>query len=262
MPDSTSWRGLKMAVIDVEATGLDAHNDHIVEVAVAHVTLSSDEGNPVELAMSQRVRPPIAIPAGATEVHGISDDDVADCPVWADVLPEVVAACEGRVIAAHSAQFDERIIARKSPDALPSGWLCTQAAGMAIDKYKRGKTLTALCFRRGIVLDAHGAAGDAVATALLFPMLLAEAWRGVYDRRGNRMMPQIATVEEYLKWQRTFHLDREREFVDYLYGQGAHREPDSPWHEYYGVEPPPWEAPEPLFRIDKSGRVIKAGEAA
>jgi DNA polymerase-3 subunit epsilon len=84
-----------LAAIDVETTGLielaepgrgyRARNPRIVEIAVIRI-----EADLHMEAIARRVNPEIPIPAAASRVHGITDRDVADCPVFFDVLPDVL----------------------------------------------------------------------------------------------------------------------------------------------------------------------------
>jgi len=55
---------------DIEATGLDPHNDRILELAI----LRAEDGYPV---FHERFHPGVPIPPPATAVHGITDADVA-----------------------------------------------------------------------------------------------------------------------------------------------------------------------------------------
>ena len=63
MSTSQPLRGSRVAVVDVETTGVDPLTCHVVEVAVVHGTFGSDD---VRVAYSTRVRPPVSIPESAT----------------------------------------------------------------------------------------------------------------------------------------------------------------------------------------------------
>ncbi len=62
-----------LAFFDLETTGLSTSNDRIIELALIKVLPSGDV-----LEKVRRFNPGIPIPAAATEVHGITDADVAD----------------------------------------------------------------------------------------------------------------------------------------------------------------------------------------
>lgn len=67
----SAWRNGLMALFDIESTGVDPHRDRIVTAAVVAV------GGGRDTRVSEwLVNPGIPIPAGATAVHGITDEQV------------------------------------------------------------------------------------------------------------------------------------------------------------------------------------------
>lgn len=54
------------------------------------------------------------IPAAATEIHGITDADVAGAPDWTTIGPQVVNLLAGRLLIAHNGAFDERLLYQTS----------------------------------------------------------------------------------------------------------------------------------------------------
>ena len=66
-----------LAVLDVQSTGLDSSNARIVKLSILKVYPDGSEH-----AKSVLVNPEIPIPPGATQVHGISDFDVMDMPMF------------------------------------------------------------------------------------------------------------------------------------------------------------------------------------
>lgn len=90
--------------IDLETTGVELDEARIVEIALVKVTQVRNgpgesiypidgkiDGQPLEHTKSFRslVNPGIPIPAGATAVHGIKDEDVAGAPTFARLAPEI-----------------------------------------------------------------------------------------------------------------------------------------------------------------------------
>ncbi len=67
-----------IAFVDLETTGLRVTEDRIVEIAVLRVSPGGDVSEKV-----RRFNPGIPIPPEATEIHGITDEDVADEPPFA-----------------------------------------------------------------------------------------------------------------------------------------------------------------------------------
>ena len=81
-----------LAVLDLEATGTAPHRDRIVEVCVLKLF---PDGR--KIVRHRRVNPGIPIPPDATEVHGISDQDVANEPEFkyiAAALSELLEGCD------------------------------------------------------------------------------------------------------------------------------------------------------------------------
>ncbi|MBR9844668.1 MAG: 3'-5' exonuclease [Algicola sp.] len=69
---------------DLETTGVNITNDRIVEISILKV-----HPNGKEETYTQRVNPTIPIPYVVTQVHGISDADVADKPTFKEIAKDV-----------------------------------------------------------------------------------------------------------------------------------------------------------------------------
>ena len=69
-----------LVFFDIESTGTNPYRDRIVEIAVIKVMPDGSREDVV-----RRINPCMPIPAGASAVHGIYDDDVKDCPTF-DVI--------------------------------------------------------------------------------------------------------------------------------------------------------------------------------
>jgi DNA polymerase III epsilon subunit family exonuclease len=163
------------AVFDCETTGTSTAEDEIVSLAL--VRLDPDG---VEVARYETlVRPSRPIPAGATAVHGISDDDVAGAPRFAQIASELLGLLAGAVFVAHNASFDlgmlRHAFARAGLDYRPDGVACTLEAFRLLEPLADNHRLKSICERRGIELhDAHEAIGDVLATVALLRVLLDE----------------------------------------------------------------------------------------
>src|SRR5512134_1746588 len=93
---------VSVAVVDIETTGLHAGADRVVEMSVVRV----DPGGQPVLAVNTLVNP--RRPVAATEIHGITDDDVADAPTFADIAGDVAGAISDAVLMAYNVYFDMR----------------------------------------------------------------------------------------------------------------------------------------------------------
>ena len=102
---------LKNPVIffDLETTGVNIASDRIVEISYLKVY---PNGN--EMSRTLRINPEMHIPEQASEVHGIYDDDVKDCPTFKQVAKEIAADFEGADIAGfNSNRFDVPLLAEE-----------------------------------------------------------------------------------------------------------------------------------------------------
>lgn len=70
--------------IDIETTGLDIVNDRIIEIALIKLNPSGERKSKV-----LRINPNKAIPKEVSAVHGITNEMLKDCPVFADVANEI-----------------------------------------------------------------------------------------------------------------------------------------------------------------------------
>lgn len=154
------------AVVDVETTGLSPNQNRILELAV----ITTDPWGRVLDEWSTRINP--QGPVGATHIHGITDADVANAPVFADVIGFLNAKLAGAAIAAHHARFD---LAFLRAEYARAGWdmphlpaLCTLEASEYHLPMLDRRRLTDCCWAIGAPLtNAHSALGDARATAAL-----------------------------------------------------------------------------------------------
>jgi DNA polymerase-3 subunit epsilon len=78
-------------VLDIEATGPEPETDRIVEIGV--VVIEPDGGR---REWTQRFNPGMPIPQEATDIHGITDADVADCPPFSKWATRIRAALLNR----------------------------------------------------------------------------------------------------------------------------------------------------------------------
>lgn len=154
------------AVIDVETTGLSANQHRIVEIAV----VTTDPWGRVLEEWATRVNP--QGPVGATHIHGITAADVANAPVFADIIAPLNQRLSGAAVAAHHATFDLAFVRAEYSRA---GWdmphlpaLCTlQASEYHLPALER-RRLADCCWAVGTpLIGAHSALGDARATASL-----------------------------------------------------------------------------------------------
>jgi DNA polymerase III epsilon subunit-like protein len=163
------------AVFDCETTGIDPAEDEIVSLAL--ICLDPDG---VETSrFTTLVRPSRPIPAEATAVHGIADEDVAGALPFSALTERLVRVLGDAVFVAHNASFDlgmlHHAFAREGIVYRPGAVACTLEAFRLLEPLAENHRLQSICDRRGVVLaDAHDAMNDVCATAALLRVLLDE----------------------------------------------------------------------------------------
>ncbi len=85
---------LKRPIIffDLETTGVDTSKDRIVEISMVKVMPDG-----TQTVKTRRINPQMAIPASSTAIHGISDEDVKDCPTFNQIarsLEQFITGCD------------------------------------------------------------------------------------------------------------------------------------------------------------------------
>ncbi len=185
IPGTRSGEGF--VVIDVETTGLSRKQDRILELAI----VTTDPKGQVLDEWVSRFNPQGRV--GPTHIHGITEADVRDAPLFTDSLPDVNRLLMGHAIAAHNANFD---LAFLRAEYARAGWtlpavpsLCTLQASRVYLPSLRRRRLPDCCLACGIKLrGAHSALGDAKATAALLAEFLDPAV-GVAPRAEHLLLP-------------------------------------------------------------------------
>jgi DNA polymerase-3 subunit epsilon len=94
---------------DLETTGINIAADRIVEIAYLKVDLNGNE-----TSKTQRVNPEMHIPEHVTDIHGISDEDVKDCPTFNEIARSLAREFEGCDLAGYnSVRFDIPLLAEE-----------------------------------------------------------------------------------------------------------------------------------------------------
>jgi DNA polymerase III subunit epsilon len=197
------WVDVPLAVIDFETTGRDAAEDRVVEVGV----VGFDRGV-VTFREGLLVDPERPISADATNVHGITDDEVLGAPKFREILPRLLELLEGRLPVAYNAEFDRGFLhaeARRALDgALPQGvpafdeatvWVDPLVwARELLDELKK-KSLGEVAAHLDVPLEnAHRATGDAEATGNVL-MRLAPKMPSTYSEL-IRLQQRFAAMQE------------------------------------------------------------------
>lgn len=91
-----------LVFFDLETTCINITHDRIVEISVLKV-----HPNGKEETKTRRINPGMPIPPASTAIHGITDEDVKDCPTFKQVAKSFADLLEGCDIAGfNSSRFD------------------------------------------------------------------------------------------------------------------------------------------------------------
>lgn len=98
-----------LVFFDLETTGIDITKDRIVEISYVKVF-----PNGKEESKTMRINPERPIPPESTAIHGITDDDVKDCPTFKAVAKTLAAQIEGCDLAGYNSnRFDIPLLAEE-----------------------------------------------------------------------------------------------------------------------------------------------------
>lgn len=210
-PPSPAWLA-RVGVFDLETTGVDVESDRVV---TAYVGVLDADGRQIA-ARSWIADPGIAIPDGATAVHGITTEYVRTHGRPAhEVIAEVTAAlrsllAQGVPVVAYNASYDFSLLASEAarhgvePLADPAPVIDPLVIDKAYDRYRRGRrTLEVVAAHYAVPLEsAHEASSDAIAAGRVaqaiarhFP--LPDTPAQLHTRQIGWARAQAASLTEY-----------------------------------------------------------------
>ena len=98
-----------LVFFDLETTGIDISKDRIVEISYVKVF-----PNGKEESKTLRINPGMPIPPESTAIHGITDDDVKNCPTFKAIAKSLAAEIEGCDLAGYNSnRFDIPLLAEE-----------------------------------------------------------------------------------------------------------------------------------------------------
>ena len=158
---------MRQVFLDTETTGLNAaQGDRIIEIGCIEYINRRDSGR----RLHHYINPERSSHPDAVRVHGITDDFLADKPLFAAVADEVLEFLKGADVVIHNAAFDigflDAEMARlKMPSLARQVARVTDSLLLARQQYPgKANSLDALCKRLEVDnshRDVHGALLDA-----------------------------------------------------------------------------------------------------
>ena len=143
---------MRQIILDTETTGFEPHNgDRIIEIgAVEMVKRRLTDNN-----YHQYIYPERTVPQEAIEVHGITDEFLADKPLFAAIVDDFMEYVTGAELIIHNAPFDVGFINHELSQLPNNKWgkiedhcVITDSLKMARKSYPgQRNSLDALCKR-------------------------------------------------------------------------------------------------------------------
>jgi DNA polymerase-3 subunit epsilon len=171
---------------DLETTGISSFND--APVSYGFVEHQHDSTGVLSVSEGGYVNPGMAIPEGASAIHGITDDMVADAPLLRETIEHIAERIawiwnQGGVIVGMNVGYDltmvDALCRRLGLSALDERGSVGPVMDVLVldrhyDKWRKGsRKLTDLCLHYGVTLgNAHSASADAEASLEVFEALV------------------------------------------------------------------------------------------
>lgn len=161
------------AIVDIETTGGYAAAHGITEISI-HVF----DGKKVVEKFETLINPRQPIPRYIQAMTGITDEMVADAPLFEEVAQDIYTLLNEKIFVAHNVNFDYSFVKSHLAEyglLLDTKKLCTVRLSRKIIPGFPSYSLGNLCHSLGIKMrDRHRAGGDAEATVKVFKHLLQE----------------------------------------------------------------------------------------
>jgi DNA polymerase-3 subunit epsilon len=181
---------MREIVLDTETTGLDPLAGHrVVEIGCIELENMVATGRSLQLYLN----PEMAMPMGAQDIHGLTDEFLADKPLFADKVEELLEFIGDAQLVIHNAQFDlgflNAELERLQKPALSNVYVDTVSVARRKFPGQRA-SLDALCERFSIDNSNRTKHG-----ALLDAELLAEVYLELSGgrQRDLGLAPEIAS---------------------------------------------------------------------
>ena len=163
---------MREIVVDTETTGLDPADGHrIIEIGCVEL----DDHVPTGLTFQRYLNPERLIPRDAQRVHGLTDEFLAEMPIFAAIVDELLSFFGDAPLVMHNASFDLKFVNAellRLPRTMIPPARTIDTIEIAKAKFPGARySLDELCRRFGVDLSGrkkHGALVDAELTARVY----------------------------------------------------------------------------------------------
>ncbi|MFC5284246.1 exonuclease domain-containing protein [Pedobacter alpinus] len=159
------------AIVDIETTGSHANANGITEIAIY-----IHDGHQIVEEYETLINPRQDIPIFVQSLTGITNEMVLKAPYFEEVAPRIFELLDGKIFVAHNVNFDYSFVnhyLKREGFNLNNKKLCTVRLARKIlpglPSYSLGKLSRSLNIK---IENRHRAAGDALATTILFKMMI------------------------------------------------------------------------------------------
>ena len=182
--------------LDLETTGIKVATDKIVEICM--LRQNTDGSTKIK---TLRINPEMPIPPEVTAIHGISDDDVKDCPVFRQVSGEIAQFMENCDLAGYNSNhFDIPLLVeeflRAGLDLELRGRRFVDVQNIFHRMEPRNLAAAYRFYCSKELINAHSAEADTIAT---FEILKAQLDRysgiSYTDRNGKTTQPIVNDIK-------------------------------------------------------------------
>ncbi len=189
------------AVIDIETTGGKAHENRIIEIAVA-----IHDGKNIVDYFESLVNPGIRIPRFISSFTGISDEMVQKAPDFSEISERIASMTEGCVFVAHNVNFDYSFVQqefRSIGKKFERKRICTIRLSRKVFPNLPSYSLGNLCKQLNISsANFHRAGDDTKATVKLLELILSNdqgnvVAEAIKKSSGEALLPPNLNRDDY-----------------------------------------------------------------
>lgn len=201
--DGDSFAGIidampSIVAVDIETTGLNADEDHIIEIGAVKFN-----GRRVEDTWTTLVNPRRAIPGFISQLTGISNNMVRNAPILSAVISDLIAFVGDAPVVGHNISFDLTFL-RKAGALRDNIDIDTYELAAVLMPTASRYNLSALAQQLNVLLPAtHRALDDAKATHAVFIELVDRA-----HQLPLETLAELVRMGEPLDWQANWILQQ------------------------------------------------------
>jgi DNA polymerase III subunit epsilon len=185
-----------IAFFDLETTGIKVATDRIIEISIVRQQVDG-----VIKIKTLRINPEMHIPQEVTDIHGITDEDVKDCPTFKEVAHELARFLDNCDLAGYNSNhFDIPLLVeeflRAEIDFDLKGRRCVDVQNIFHKMEPRNLSAAYKFYCSKDLVNAHSAEADTLAT---FEILKAQLDRYsevvIKDKNGNLTQPVVNDIK-------------------------------------------------------------------